>query len=374
MRSIVRPSLSLWFIILGLLAAGWLAAEPTVREVSTTGVAMAGAESSRREAVEDALRNAVEEAMGTLVSVDLLVENRQVVDERILSRTRGYIERYRVVDEGRERGLYRVRIQATVRLGPIRDELAAIGLLMRRKQLPRLMVVVTAGGPVGAALEGKQYIDAVRNTVEEAFLEQGLRLVDYDRHARQQEIAGALGDRGRLAALARDAGAEVIAVVEATRRFDRNVSLYGSSYRFYRSNVRLRIVESGTGRLLYSGTRDGESSATLDPLHAAAETLADAGAEALLQKWSRDVSGVTTYRLTLRGADYATLQRFEAALRPVGAVAAVRRRAFAAGEARYEIDYRGTIDGLLDHLDGLESPPLSITGFSQQTVEAEVGR
>lgn len=340
--------------------------------VTTSGVAMAGAEGSRREAVEDALRNAVEEAMGTYVSVDLMVENKQIINENILSQTSGYIQNYKVLDEENKGGLYRVKIQATVRLGKIRDDLSAAGLLMQRKQLPRLMVVVTSPTPGEAWVEGKQYVDSVKNVVEQVFLKKKFRLVDYDRHAVAQQAAAMQGDAQKLASLAKDAGAEVIVHARAARYFERDVNLYGSNYKLYRSDVQLRIVESGTGRVIYSGTQAGEGSATLDPLHDAAKLVAAQGMEALLQKWSGDVSGTAQIKLNVRNLDFAGLRQLEQAIRAIHGVKGLQRRGFATGNANLDIEFRGNADKLVDRLSEISAPKISITGFNPQSIDAEI--
>ena len=52
------------------------------------------------------MRNAVEEAMGIIVNVELLVENKEIVNEKKLSQTKGYIQKYKVNSEEEKSGLY----------------------------------------------------------------------------------------------------------------------------------------------------------------------------------------------------------------------------------------------------------------------------
>jgi hypothetical protein len=47
---------------------------------------------ARDDAIDDAMRNALEEAMGTLVQSETLVENFQLVEDNIFSKTSGYIQ------------------------------------------------------------------------------------------------------------------------------------------------------------------------------------------------------------------------------------------------------------------------------------------
>jgi len=334
---------------------------------------MAGRPESRAEAIDDALRNAVEQAMGTFVTVDLVVENREIVDEKILSQTRGYIQNYDVTSEEEKGGLYRVRVQAQVKIGKVHDDLVAAGLLMQRKQMPRLMVVMDDRSHLSETLlQRKQYVDSIRNIVESEFLQRKFPLVDHAQHVGQQQMAAATGDVETVVALAKDSGAEVVILTEANRYFVRSARVYGSTYEMYRSDVRIRAIETGTGKVIFSESRQDQESANLDPVYASAKELSVAAIEAILQKWSLDVSNATAYKIKVRDAEFAQLIQLEERLRSIRGVDALHRRSFAAKQANYDIQYRGNIDALVRNLHEVASPALAVTGVTQQSVEIEL--
>ncbi len=95
---------------------------------------------ARDRAIEDALRRAVEQALGTFISSETIVENYQLIQDRILSRAGGYVAGYRIVSEGIEDGLYRVRILARVRKGELQNDAEAIRTLILRRGRPTLYV------------------------------------------------------------------------------------------------------------------------------------------------------------------------------------------------------------------------------------------
>ncbi len=345
------------------------------KTIITSGVAMANTEDARRKAINDALRNAVEEGMGTFVTADLIVKKKQVVDEKILSRVEGYVRDYKIVEERESDGLYRVKITATVKLGKIQSDLMAIGLLMQRKQVPRLMVLV------GSRKEGEiiffrpeESVNSVRNIVEQGFIKKKFLLVDLNQVARKRDFERTLaaGNQSKIANLAKDAGAEVLVIGEAVRNFERFVKLYGSSYKFYRSEVQLRAIETGTGRVLFSGTKEGASSATLEPLREAAEALTAEVIEAVLQKWASDVSNTTTINLRVIKVDFPRLVKLEKALSNISGVEDLRRRSFGGKEGHLEVDYTGNSEDLAEKLIGIAELPIEITGMNQQTIDFEM--
>ena len=68
---------------------------------------------ARDQAIQDALRLVVEQAAGTMVSSETLVQNYEVLRDQIYSKSQGYIQRYEVTDESVEGNLYKVKIQAS---------------------------------------------------------------------------------------------------------------------------------------------------------------------------------------------------------------------------------------------------------------------
>jgi hypothetical protein len=310
--------------------------------------------------------------MGTIVNVELLVENKAIVNEKILSQTKGYIQKYNVNSEEEKGGLYRVQIEAMVKLGKVRGDMEAAGLLMKRKQMPRLMVMTMPRTDPQVITQGKQYVDSATGIVEEVFLKKKFSMVDINQHVSKQNLAKASGNTDKLVALARDTGAELLVLSDATRFFERNLSLYGSNYQIFRSDIQLRVIETGTGKVIYSGSQQGEPSASMDPIYDASRALANAAIESILQKWSSDVNNATTYKLTIARVDFSVLEKVENQIRNISGVDNLFRRAFDAGQGRFDIEFRGSADDLIKKLTKLKSPGLSITGMSQQTIEAVV--
>jgi hypothetical protein len=76
----------------------------------------------RSNAIEDAYRNAVSQAVGTYVSSETSVENFVVVKDAITTRSKGYITDYSIINEGMQTGMYQVEIEATVSLSPLKAD------------------------------------------------------------------------------------------------------------------------------------------------------------------------------------------------------------------------------------------------------------
>ena len=149
------------------------------KEVIATGMADGTTAKARDAALADAMRRAVEQAMGSFVSSETLVENMILVEDRIYSETRGYIKSYDVLKEKTDDGAYQIKISAIVKTGKLANDLESIGLLIRKKRNPRVMVVLSSRMVSGTYFEvSREGNRNVENLVESKLIQKGFRVVD----------------------------------------------------------------------------------------------------------------------------------------------------------------------------------------------------
>lgn len=95
----------------------------------------------RQNAINQALRQAIDMTLGTTVETRTLSENFQIVRQQILSHSRGYIKRYEILSENTlENGLVRLRLNVEVDDQNLEDSEEALKSLMQMANHPRLLV------------------------------------------------------------------------------------------------------------------------------------------------------------------------------------------------------------------------------------------
>ncbi|HSA77448.1 MAG TPA: flagellar assembly protein T N-terminal domain-containing protein, partial [Nitrospirota bacterium] len=132
-------------LLLSLIICIRDASAQETRTVSAEGVAtiqQGAVDMARDAALEDAQKRAVEQAIGIMIDSQTQVENYQLISDKILSQTKGYISRYNVTGETQEGPLLRVRITADVSLGKLNDDLSTIGILLGQLHKPRTMIMI----------------------------------------------------------------------------------------------------------------------------------------------------------------------------------------------------------------------------------------
>ncbi|MCX7827488.1 MAG: hypothetical protein N2689_18310, partial [Verrucomicrobiae bacterium] len=97
---------------------------------------------ARDEAINRALRAAIEKGVGTLVDSETMTQNFQLLDDRVYSQVKGYVRSYDVIsDNNGEGGIYRVKVKAVVALGALRKDIQALNIIKSQKKNPRIMVM-----------------------------------------------------------------------------------------------------------------------------------------------------------------------------------------------------------------------------------------
>ena len=343
---------------------------------------------ARDDAIEDALRTCVEDAVGLLLKSETRVENYQLIEDNIYSKTQGYIQKYDVVREGkRDEQLYEVTVKAVVKMTDLKDDLDAIATLIRRKNTPRMMVMIDERN-IGEAPGMFHYFDVDMNTAEtaiiETFMEKGFRFVDQATVKRNLERAQATaileGDAAQAAALGRKVGAEVVLTGKALAKAT-VVEVYGTKQRSQQATVTARAIRTDTGDIIATGSAQGafphidDAVGSAKAIQKACAQISEDMMEKILDRWQADVSSGTTITLNVRGVkSYSQLNKFKSALKYyVRNLISVEQRDWYEGFATLEVVMPGNSDDLAQRLDGkdIEGIGVKVIGVSQNSVTVE---
>jgi nucleotide-binding universal stress UspA family protein len=348
------------------------------KEVISMGVADGKSARARDEALNDALRKAVEQGVGTYVTTELTVEQQKLVEDRIYTESRGYIQNYKVLHEGETEGLYEVKISALVKMGKLADDLQSIGLIIRKKQNPRVMVVMysteTNSSFVGVALEGNRNAE---NQLESNLIEKGFQLVDAGQVERKKQLETLLlkGDPSRAGKIARDYGAEILVQGEVRRTFVDQRTIFGRPTRFFSNEIRLKALETDTGKVLFSGYKTSPASGAeaLLPLQEATSELAEEMIAGILQQWRKDVFQAGTYQLNISKATFNKLSKFKQGLLKIRGLQDIQTRSYQSGHALLEIKYQGPLEQLAEKISQMKDLSVEVVGLQSNSLDLKLG-
>jgi hypothetical protein len=361
-------------ILFGILAISlWLfAAAGMAGEMITADgfAAMTGGNKviARDKAVDDALRKAVEQAVGTMVSSDTMTESYKVIHDKILARTTGYVEKYKIISEGAEGDLYRVRVQAEIGRADLTSDLNALGLLHVMVEKPKVMVIIDEkiGGMYGTT--GSESIGQAESTIIEKLINAGFNVVDADtvraNISRDKALRILEGDNKAAAAEGLKYGAQVVISGKA---FSKNaiMSIRGTNMQSIQATMQARVIRTDTAKVIASKSATG-AQAHIDEMQGgalaikeASEKIADELIEMIVKQWSGEVYGRSQeITVMINGlVSYRHLAAVKKILeKETQGVKAVHQRSFTGGIAELAIDYGGKSSNIADELSNRKFP------------------
>jgi hypothetical protein len=346
---------------------------------------------ARDQAIQDALRLVVEQAAGTMVSSETLVQNYEVLRDQIYAKSQGYIQRYEVTGESIQDNLYKVTIQASVAAGNLKNDIQALGLLMARKNMPRVMIMV-AEQNVGmhaysywwGVKAGTADLSITENVLMEKLTHKGFQVVDHAVASKTLEIK----DPYKIESLGNDAirsignlyDAEVVIYGKALSKLAGAVM--GSSMKSAQADVSLRVVGTDTGRVIASSTHHAaavhpnEITAGAEALKLAAEGIADQLLTQIVNQWSQDVSGGSLIRLVVSDiASYSHLVKLKEMIQKrVRGVSGLYQRDFDAGTATLDVSVPAASQKLADELVMIDYGEFTvdITNITQNSISLKM--
>ncbi len=362
------------------------------RVVEATGVAAitaAGPAKARDGAIADALRKAVEQAVGTMVSSETMVENYAVLSDNVYTRSTGYVKDYEVLGETPGMDLYQVRVRATVALGKITDDLSALGLLIRKAGMPRVLFMIAEKNVGkkfytfwwwGQSEYRGEVVDmsAAETSLKEIFLNKGFHVVDMSASTGTFEIK----DQFRVADLTREA------TVSIGRDLEADVVVYGratvtegprtpgSNVVPYLADITAQVVRVDDGVVLGSTTGHASyrhissvSGGTI-ALKKAAEDISDRLIEQISARWMSSMTVTITIRGVAGQDDVAEFKRLLNGR--VRGIEGIYQRRLEGSVAVIEVETKSSAQDIADDISRVDGGP-RVTGTTTNTVEVTYG-
>ncbi len=359
----------------------------TIETIGAASVSGSDIPAARDGAIADALRKAVEQAVGMVVSSETVVESFQVLRDSVYTNASGYVRSYEVLDESRSGGAYQVRVRAVVSTAGLEGDLDAMGLLQRKMERPRVLFMIAEKMPgdrdftswwrpeaYPGSDAGERKVGAAEAALMELFLSKGFNVVDMSGSPEAVMAAAPYrpSDLSRESALEAAGKVNAEVVVFGTAIASEGPRTGGTAMVTWLADLTAQAVRVDDGSLLASGRGHATvrhisaEKGPLDALSRASEELAEALTRDISSKWAGPVS----FTVTLRGVDYVRAVEFKRLLR-TGArgVLAVYQRRFDGSEAVFDVESRASAQSVADDISRLHG--FRVTGAAQNAIEVE---
>ncbi len=341
------------------------------------------------DALANALRNALEQVVGTMVSSDVLVQNYQVVEDRIYSRTEGYIKTYQIVSQSKRGGnVMETTIRAVVKTSNLKSDIDAIGLLIARKNKPRLMVLIDERNMHNYYYAYYSDLNTSENQITSKFLDKGFTFVDRDvamkRLQRDAIMAAVEGDPAKAKLIAQKAGAEVLITGKAISKAASGGPgiLRNSGMVSCQATINLKAIRADDGTVIAAVSKQAAAvhidnvTGGTQALQKAAAMAADELIDKILQRWSGEAYSVNQIQITiLEIPGFSDLVKFKNMIKQkVRGVQNIYQRDFVGNSAVLDIDVKGNANQVAEELAAKNFAPyqVEVVNVSQNTVSVKV--
>lgn len=363
-----------FFRFLVVAALFWVAQCPVV---AAQEVVVDGHGISREAAIHDALRQAVEQAVGTLVNSQTLVQNYMVLRDEVYTKSQGFVSDYSILSEKWLNGEVVIQARVTVDAQPNSSLMT---------QLQRLkMIDVGLHDPRIGVVIAEHYIRPIPDPAAETAIinqltESGFRrMVDPGQLAqiRRSDAIKAVINQGDAMAAVRllaNAPLDYLIVGEAFAEYAGTDA--GYNVISCRARVEARLIKVDTGEIIaaqgfHSGGIDiTEFTAAKKSLNNAGKAAGKFFADKLMAYAANPEKGLQIKVVSVN--DYSVVNLLGRLLRQQTGITNAFLRDYQQGTALFDVNYSGSPDVLAEQLAGMSELPVRVIEMSNSVIVVSV--
>ncbi len=343
-----------------------------LEQVTATGKALLSLPDHKKDALRDAMQNAVQKAVGVQVKSDALVQNFQLIHDRILFKSEGYVKQLRVVREQPEGDSYVVEIAASIGKGELNKDLYLNGIDVEMIYdwigKPRIVVLLPD------YVDGKKALTAfAQSEVETLFRAKGIMVLSDEqvKSIQHRDAALAFDNPKKAVALAQRFGAEIVIVGKCISAFSREIAIDSFKAVFYSSVLQVKAYTTSNAQILMSATytevpgeTDTSALGKTDAATRSIQNVVRSNAKDIVfqvvKHWTESVNNPKMYQVIVSGVQHDEVSALEQFLSTMPDVVKVYSRSFNQEVAELDLEFRGLQSSLVHGIEKNKKVPLRL--------------
>ena len=333
--------------------------------------------SSKQDALLKAKREAIEIGIGTVLISQTEIRNFEVKKDIILSRTKGSVKKYDILREEKQPDdVFHLKIKAVVSLASIKEDLAALKILLESMDKPRMMVMIEEDGK------------SAENAILDYLTEKEFELVDASvvaalMHKEDSLIKRATeGNPVPAAKIGAANGAEYVIIGKVTKSLMKSALLDKAGMKSIQANITAKVVNCSNAKIIASKSANSaschasEDIAKAKATEKAAKSLMDRSLfEKIISSFQSSINNGITIDVTIKNIDNFKIQKaVKKVIEELPEVVSVNSRSFGQGQLKLSIVYKGNTDSFSEEIDGkiVKEKELSVTDIVGSRVEIKL--
>jgi hypothetical protein len=338
---------------------------------------------ARDRAINDALRNAVKQAVETVVSSERATQRLATLKNSIYDQSKAYIQYYKILSENQGPNLHTVTLQATIDMGILEKDLELNGIIQKQSSRAGILLLI-AEKNIGqerysywwGVRPGEEAASTIaERTISDQLRQRGVPVLASKPQGKNLQIplydqAADLSDQGAIT-IGREAGAEIVIVGSATARAVGFIG--GTPMMSALADISLRAIDTTTGKIL-SRIREQAAALHSDEITAGSESIQKASiriVEKMIPNINENISEkpapAGTVELTVHGlSGIEDLRRFKKMLHEqIPGVKRIQEKSFSEKTIQMDVSIEGDAQSWIDVLSRT-----SVKEFSLITVRS----
>ncbi|HBE04166.1 MAG: hypothetical protein A2096_08130 [Spirochaetes bacterium GWF1_41_5] len=350
----------------------------TVKGISQ--IQKAGEQDAFDRAKEHALRLAVEQVLGTMITSETKVQNSTLIEDNIMAKSAGFVNKYEVISDSRDGNTKIVELKAWVVLTDVKNSAQALGLLQKRMGRPRVLVLINEKSMAGTPLNTvKTTLHTLLSAKEFTFVDEAqLNKVLAARKLDLNLVSGA--DANALAEIAVDAGAQIIMKGQANAAeldLSKNQYTAGTAFKTVAVSLSIDVINAADATVLASGTVNARKpdiaaeGSLLKGLQETGKLAADDLLDKIVKKWDDMLNNGIEYDVTISGVTFQEARAIKGDFsKNIEGVKDVADKGFANNVQKFIVKYTGMAGDLAGLLTepGKSSVKLDMVKYDSKSV------
>ena len=359
-------------------------------------VTVDGVGADKETAVRDAMRNAVETVVGTMIDSRTLIDKNVVALDEIYSKSQGFVKDIKILQEFQSGGLYRVRASVDVNTNPDTQLMNRLQMIMLLND-PRIAVIVLRenggtgsasydefGNMIGGSTAGGT--DKITETaLNEKLLELGFsHVVDADTVTRLYDLPVLRSIyNGEQSSFSHNGNLGIDYLVLGKSETDaQKISLPDEKGNYVetmltgtKANLHVKIIKFATGELVgtFSTEGNGIENNTARADNKALKDAAVKAAQKLEEKFRKlGAQPFTGMRMEVSAGDYGAVEKLIAELRSVSGVQNVYVRECNGGKTILDVDTTQKPHAIINSLRQRGKLGIFVESVSNDSVQISV--
>jgi len=346
---------------------------------------------AQNEAIVDAQKKALIQAVGMLLSFDLIEEKFFFLSEAIFDRAADYIESYRVLYDSTIGDRYHITIHSTIAFKALEDCLVTSQFLTPQIKLPRILLMITQQR-LGQSfytcwwsfIDPEKELTLIDQVLREELQKKGFEVIDHTYRLQETPINNVYGCLDL----------RLKAIQTLGTQFKADIALIGNAHvelideiedslkKSVQASITARAVKIEDGSVVTTldtyipATEDDEETAQRVALERASSTLARQIGEQISLRWVKESRGITLITLSVSGlSNYLDFSRLRSDLKKgVPEIQNLLQKTLSDEGALIEVESTLNTSSLAQQIGNkqFEHFTISINGISRNMIEIEV--